>query len=289
VTRPAAPLARSYLYVPGHQPNRIVKARGAAADALVIDLEDAVPPQERARAREVVADALREPAATQQIWVRVNAVATGLTGDDIEAVASPHLAGVRIAKVDSADDVRFVAARLAAAGCDAPIQCLIESAAGLERISEVARADPAVAGVALGETDLAADLGVEVDDGLRYARSRCVVAARAAGLAPPVQSVFTNLADEDGLRRSTETGRALGFLGRSAIHPRQLAVINDVFTPDPARIAAAHELIEALERASAEGRSAFVLDDGRFVDPAVVERARRTLEIAARISAGAGP
>jgi citrate lyase subunit beta/citryl-CoA lyase len=290
VTRPAARLARSYLYVPGHQPDRIVKARGAAADAIVIDLEDAVPPQERARAREVVANALREPAAAkQQIWVRVNAVATGLTGDDVEAVASPHLAGVRIAKVDSADDVRFVAARLAAAGCDARIQCLIESAAGLERISEVARADPAVSGVALGETDLAADLGVEVDDGLRYARSRCVVAARAAGLAPPVQSVFTDLADEDGLRRSTEAARALGFLGRSAIHPRQLAVINDVFTPDPARIAAAHELIEALERASAEGRSAFVLDDGRFVDPAVVERARRTLEIAARLGSGVAP
>jgi citrate lyase subunit beta/citryl-CoA lyase len=287
VTGPAASLARSYLYVPGHRPDRIAKARETAADALVIDLEDAVPPQERPRAREVVAETLRAPTAAQQIWVRLNAVASGLTGDDIDAAASPSLTGVRIAKVDSAEDVRFVAARLAAAGCEARIQCLIESAAGLERISEVACADPAVAGVALGEADLAADLGVELDEGLHYARSRCVVAARAAGLAPPVQSVFTDLADEDGLRRSTEAGRALGFLGRSAIHPRQLAVINDVFTPEVAQIRAAHELIAALEQASAEGRSAFVLDDGRFVDPAVVERARRTLDIAARVGAGA--
>jgi citrate lyase subunit beta/citryl-CoA lyase len=102
-----------------------------------------------------------------------------------------------------------------------------------------------------------------------------------------VQSVFTDLSDEDGLRRSTEAGRALGFFGRSAIHPRQVGVINEAFTPGEGRILAARELIEALERARAEGRAAFVLEDGRFVDPAVVESARRTLEIAARIGAGA--
>jgi citrate lyase subunit beta/citryl-CoA lyase len=285
VTRPAARLARSYLYVPGNRPDRIAKARDSAADAVVIDLEDAVPPQERPRAREAVAEALRKPAA-QQIWVRVNPVASGVTADDIAAAASPNLTGVRIAKVDSAADVQFVAARLAAAGCDARIQCLIESAAGLERIAEVARADPMVAGVALGEADLAADLGVETDEGLQYARGRCVVAARAAGLAPPVQSVFIDLVDEDGLRRSTKAGRALGFLGRSAIHPRQVAVINEVFTPGEARIRAARDLIDALERASAEGRAAFVLEGGRFVDPGVVESARRTLEIAAWIGGG---
>lgn len=286
MTRPAAPLARSYLYVPGHRPDRIAKALDTAADAVIIDLEDAVPPRERRHARAAVAEALREPAA-QQIWVRVNAVASGLTDDDIDAAASPNLTGVRIAKVGSADDVQLVAARLATVGCDAWIQCLIESAAGLERIAEVARADPRVAGVALGETDLAADLGVEIDEGLHYARSRCVVAARAAGLAPPVQSVFIDLGDEDGLRRSTETGRALGFLGRAAIHPRQVAVINEVFTPDETRIRAARELIAALEHAYGEGRAAFVLEDGRFVDPAVVESARRTLAIAARIATGA--
>ncbi len=285
MTRPAAPLARSYLYVPGHRPDRIAKARETATDAIVIDLEDAVPAQERRHARDAVAEALREPTTTQQIWVRMNAVATGVLADDIEAAASPNLTGVRIAKVDSADDVRAVSTALAAAGCDARIHCLIESAVGLERIEEIARADPRVAGVALGETDLKADLGVEIDEGLQYARSRCVVAARAAGLAPPVQSVFTNLADEDALRRSTEAGRATGFLGRSAIHPRQLVIINEVFTPSEERIRAAQRLIETLEREDREGRAAFMLDDGLFVDPAVVEAAHRTLEIATQLGA----
>jgi len=282
VTLAPAPLARSYLYVPGNRPERFAKALGSAADAVVIDLEDAVPPQEKASARESVAQALRSP-PRGQIWVRVNAVASGLAGDDIAAAASPNLTGVRIAKVESADDVRYVASALASAGCGARIQCLIESALGLERIAELARADAAVSGVALGETDLAADLGTETDEGLHYARGRCVVAARAAGLAPPVQSVFVDVGDEDGLRRSTEAGRALGFVGRSAIHPRQLEVINDVFTPGAERVRDARELIEALERASDAGSSAFLLANGRFVDPAVVEAARRTLDLAARL------
>jgi citrate lyase subunit beta/citryl-CoA lyase len=282
VTLAPAPLARSYLYVPGNRPERFAKAMDTAADAVVIDLEDAVPAQEKPRAREAVAEALRQ-APLRQIWVRVNAVGSGLAGDDVAAAASPNLAGVRIAKVESADDVRYVAGALADAGCGARIQCLIESALGLERVGELARADRAVSGIALGETDLAADLGAEGDEGLHYARSRCVVAARAAGLAPPVQSVFVDLGDEDGLRRSTEAGRALGFFGRSAIHPRQLAAINDVFTPGAERVRKARELLDALERETAAGSAAFVTADGRFVDPAVVEAARRTLDLAARL------
>ncbi len=251
----------------------------------MIDLEDAVPWQEKARARDLVADALRSP-ARPPTWVRVNAVESGLTADDIAAVASPNLTGLRIAKVESPDDVRFVAARLAATGCAVAIHCLVESALGLERIGQLANADPAVTGIALGEADLAADLGTRGDEALLYARSRCVLAARAASLAPPVQSVFTDLADEEGLRRSTETGAALGFFGRSAVHPRQLATINEIYTPAPEHVREARELVELLEDAGAEGSSAFVLPDGRFVDPAVVESARRTLALARRLADG---
>jgi citrate lyase subunit beta/citryl-CoA lyase len=269
--------------VPGHRHDLIAKARASAADAIVIDLEDGVPPQEKARARAGVAEALRSPAA-QAMLVRVNSVSSGLAADDIAAAASPNLAGVRVAKVESAEDVRFVAERLAAAGCAAAIHCLIESAAGLERIAQVASAHAAVGGIALGEADLAADLGARGDEALLYARSRCVVAARAASLPPPVQSVFTDLADDEGLRRSTESGCALGFFGRSAVHPRQLATINDVYTPTAERVREARELVERLEVAGAEGSSAFVLADGRFVDPAVVEFARRTLALARQIA-----
>lgn len=272
------PPARSYLYVPGHRPDLFAKAQRSAADAIVIDLEDAVPPLEKARARDALADALSTPAA-RQIWVRLNAVASGLAAQDVAAAASPNLTGVRIAKVESSDEVRFVAELLAGGGAVA-IHCLIESALGLERITELARAHSSVVGVSLGEADLSADLGTQGDDALLYARSRCVVAARAASLAPPVQSVFTDLADETGLRRSTEAGARLGFFGRSAVHPRQLSVINEVYTPTPARILEARALVERLEEATLAGAAAFVLPGGRFVDPAVVESARRTLALA---------
>jgi citrate lyase subunit beta/citryl-CoA lyase len=275
-------LARSYLYVPGHRAVLLAKARSSSADAIVIDLEDAVPELDKSRARGTAADAA-VTAGRQHLWVRINAVATGCVADDIAAAAGPHLVGVRVPKVESVDEVQAVASELADHGCAAAIHCMIESALGLERIFQVARADSAVTGVSLGEADLGADLGTDLDEGLLYARSRCVAAARAAGLAPPVQSVFINVTDEDGLRRTTELGRGLGFFGRSAVHPRQLAVINDVYTPSADLVRRAQELIDALERAVARGSSAFVMPDGRFVDAAVVASARRTLELSGSV------
>jgi citrate lyase subunit beta/citryl-CoA lyase len=156
----------------------------------------------------------------------------------------------------------------------------------VERAYDICRADPLVAGLVLGEADLAADLGTSDDDGLRYARSRCVVAARAAGLPPPVQSVYPNVRDLDGLRASCEQGRRLGFLGRSAIHPKQVPVINAAYTPSAAEVADARMLLESSQRRDGE---AFVLPDGRFVDAAVVEQARRTLALAAAGTADSAP
>jgi len=164
-------------------------------------------------------------------------------------------------------------------GCKAVIQCLIESALGVERAFDLARAHARVAGIGLGEADLAADLGVHAEGGLAYARSRIVVAARAAGLPPPVQSVYTNVRDLDGLRRSSEAGRDLGFFGRSAVHPAQIPVINGVYTPSEAEMAEARTLVAQLEAAAETATGAFVLADGRFVDRAVVESARRTLAL----------
>ena len=157
------------------------------------------------------------------------------------------------------------------------IQCLIESALGLEHALEIARSHERVAGISLGEADLAADLGVRDEAGLLYARSRIVSASRAAGLPGPVQSVYTNVKDLDGLRRSTEEGKNLGFVGRSAIHPSQVPIINEVFTPTEEEVAEAQELLDRLEGEAGSGTGAFVLEDGRFVDRAVVESARRSL------------
>ncbi|WUF56837.1 aldolase/citrate lyase family protein [Streptomyces tubercidicus] len=158
------------------------------------------------------------------------------------------------------------------------LYALLESALGIEHAFAIATAHPALRGIALGEADLCGELGVQDDAGLAWPRSRAVVAARAAGLAPPPQSVHPDVHDLDGLARSCARGRALGFLGRAAIHPRQLPVIEAAYLPSAEEVAAAQEIVRA---ATAEG-GALALPDGRFVDAAVVAAARRVLDLAGR-------
>ena len=267
---------RSYLYVPGDDPRRIEKALATGADAVVIDLEDAVAPSRKKEARKNAAEALEsEPA--RPTFVRVNAPGSELAARDIDAVAALYLSGLRLPKVESLESVRLVAETLEELRSEAGIQCLIESALGLELSFEIARSHERVAGISLGEADLAADLGVRDEAGLLYARSRIVSASRAAGLPGPIQSVYTRVNDLDGLRRSTEEGKNMGFVGRSAIHPSQVPIINEVFTPTEEELDEAQELLDRLEGEAGSGTGAFVLEDGRFVDRAVVESARRTL------------
>ncbi len=287
--RPAVPLVRSYLYVPGNDRKKIEKALASDADAVVLDLEDAVAPNRKEEAREIVAEVLRsEP--EKPIFVRTNVPGSALADEDVEAVAGLGLAGLRLPKSESAEEVRRVAQRLEALGCGAGIQCLIESALGLELAFEISRAHEKLVGLGLGEADLKADLGIrgEGEAGLLYARSRVVSAARAAGLPGPVQSVYTNVRDTDGLRNSTQAGRDMGFMGRSAIHPAQVAVINEVFTPTEREVSEANELLDRLDSEAASGAGAFALEDGRFVDRAVVESARVILALARRYSERAG-
>jgi len=277
---PALPV-RSYLYVPGNDARRIEKAFASEADAVILDLEDAIAPSRKEEARKTVADMLRSK-QEKPVFVRINAPGSTLAEEDIEAVVGLSLSGLRLPKAESPESVRRVAERLENLGCEAGIQCLIESALGLELAFEIARAHEKVVGMSLGEADLAADLGVRGDAGLLYARSRVVAATRGAGLPSPVQSVYTNVRDKDGLRRSTEEGKNMGFVGRSAIHPAQIEVINEVFTPTEEEVAEAKELLSRLEESADTGTGAFALEDGRFVDEAVVGSARLTLALARR-------
>jgi citrate lyase subunit beta/citryl-CoA lyase len=272
---------RSYLYVPGSDPHRIEKALASEADAVILDLEDAVAPNRKEEARTTVAEVLRSE-HEKPVFVRINAPDSVLAEEDVEAVAGPRLAGLRLPKTESAESVRRVAQWLDKLGCEAGLQCLIESALGLEFAFEIARAHEKVVGMSLGEADLAADLGVRGDAGLLYARSRLVAATRAAGLPGPVQSVYTNVRDAEGLRRSTMEGKNMGFVGRSAIHPAQIEVINEVFTPTEEEVAEAKDLLARLEESTGTGTGAFALEDGRFVDEAVVGSARLTLALARR-------
>ncbi|MER7641072.1 CoA ester lyase [Streptomyces sp. NPDC126522] len=263
----------TWLYVPGDRPPVVAKALAAGADVVVVDLEDAVAPDRKEYARAATAELLSEPRLN--IHVRVNALNTPWAADDLRTLAPlPGVSGLRLPKVTSAEDVVAVAEK----AHDLPLYALLETALGVERAFAIAGAHPSVHGVALGEADLRADLGVREDAGLDWSRSRVIVAARAAGLAPPPQSVHPDIRDLDALAASCARGRALGFLGRAAIHPRQLPVIESAFLPTEREIEEAETIVKA---AMAE-EGAQALADGRFIDAAVVAAAQRTLSLARR-------
>jgi citrate lyase subunit beta/citryl-CoA lyase len=260
-------VALALLYVPADRPDRVAKALGTTADVVIVDLEDAVAPANKAAARAATVRLLT--ASRPRVQVRVNDVRTPDGQADLRelgALAS-GTAGLRLPKIESAAEVVAVAEALPGV----PLHPLIESALGVERAFDVATACDAVASLGLGEADLRADLGVTADDGLVWVRSRIVVAARAAGLPAPAQSVYTDIRGLDGLAASCRMGRAMGFRGRAAIHPAQLPVIAAAYRPTEAEVAAAREVV------AAAGAGAVALPDGRFVDEAVVRQARDVL------------
>ncbi|MFF4752872.1 HpcH/HpaI aldolase/citrate lyase family protein [Streptomyces sp. NPDC002514] len=268
------PTPLTWLYVPGDRPRVVAKALACGADVVVIDLEDAVAPDRKEYARAATADLLSEPQPVR-VDVRVNGTQGPWAAADLRAMTGlPGVSGVRLPKVTSAAEVVSAAHD---AGHDR-LYALLETALGIERAYAIATAHPALRGISLGEADLRADLGVQADAGLDWCRSRVVVAARAAGLAPPPQSVHPDIRDLDGLAASCAHGRALGFLGRAAIHPRQLPIIARAYLPTEAELEQAETIVKA---ATAE-RGAQALPDGRFIDAAVVAAARRTLSLVTR-------
>jgi citrate lyase subunit beta / citryl-CoA lyase len=259
---------RSYLFAPGHNEKLLGKVFDAGADAVILDLEDAVPPDHKAAARHNVAKAVCHHSA----WVRINAARTLLAEADLHAIAK-LACGIRIPKVESVDDVRWVADRAPGK----PLICAIESAKGVANAFAIA-AVPGVKYLALGGIDLQKDLGVASGDAsLQYVRSHLVVAARAAGLEPPIDSVYPYLQDSEGLRRQACHSRSLGFFGKSAIHPGQLPIIHTEFSPHENELQWARAVLDAFDRANG---SAVRLPDGEFVDLPVAERARNIVRLA---------
>ncbi|OEU88698.1 citrate lyase subunit beta [Streptomyces abyssalis] len=286
-----SPLPLTWLYAPGDRPDVVRKALTSGAHVVIVDLEDAVAPDRKEYALRATAELLADPRpGPVPVHVRVNALDGPLSAAEVRSLAAlPGLAGLRLPKVDGAADVVRVArwaravhagdreAVPAAAGVPA-LYALLESALGIENAFTVATAHPAVRGIALGEADLRAVLGVTGEAGLAWPRSRAVVAAHAAGLDPPPQSVYPDVSDSEGLARSCAAGRSLGFLGRTAIHPCQLEIIERAYLPSPQEVEAAEEVLKA----AATGAGALALPDGRFVDAAVVAGAQRTLALARR-------
>ena len=262
---------RSYLFAPGHNEKLLSKVFDAGADAVMLDLEDAVPADHKDTARRLVAEILVDHPA----WVRINAAGTELCAADLEAVGAVAY-GIRIPKTESPDDVRWVAERAPGK----PIICAIESARGVLAAYDIARV-PGVRHLAMGGVDLQRDLHAG-NGNLQtlYVRSQLVVASRAAGIERPIDSVYPQLDDETGLREQAQFALSLGFFGKSAIHPRQLSVLHEVFTPNDEEIAWAQEVVAAFDAA---GGAALQLPSGEFVDVPVAERAKRVLELAASL------
>ena len=264
---------RSWLYVPGHRPDRFAKACDSGADAVIFDLEDAVPLSHKAEALHHVLEFLSTTSTTAQPWVRVNAGDAGLE-EATTLLASTPAAGLVIPKA-TPETLR----RYATEAPSAVLVPLVESADAVDRCRQIAET-PTVHTMAMGEVDLAADLGVASDapPAMWWSlRTQVVVASAAAGRRGPLGPVNVDFHDLDAYRHETRQLRDAGFSGRQAIHPAQVAVINDVFTPSDDELARARRLLDLA--AAAQG-GVCVDDQGRMVDEAVLRSARRLLGLA---------
>jgi citrate lyase subunit beta/citryl-CoA lyase len=260
-------IRRSYLFAPGHREDVIVKALRADADAVILDLEDAVPADLKTEARTIVRRTLPHAAAL----VRINPVGSVECHRDLDAVAGIAQA-IRIPKCERPEDV----AQVAAAAPGVPLICAIESARGVLAAAEIAAVD-GVENLSIGGVDMRTDLRAGPGNPpMAHVRSHLVVVSRANGLDPPIDSVYAGLTDPDGLMSEASFSRDLGFFGKGVIHPRQLAVVHAAFTPSDIEVAHAHAVVAAFQ---ASRGAATRTDDGEFVDAPVAARARQLLAL----------
>jgi citrate lyase beta subunit len=266
--------------MPGSKPRALEKARGLAADVLILDLEDAVTPAEKETARRTVSDAVRAGGyGGREVVIRVNGLDTGWGAADLAMAAECRPDAVLVPKVGSPAVLEEVSARLGDAGAEAiPLWAMIETPQGVLGISAIARDAPGLACLVMGTNDLAAELGATQtpDRGpLATSLQLCLLAARANGLAI-LDGVHNAFRDLDGLRAACVQGREMGFDGKTLIHPDQLAVANEVFGPSAEAIALARKHLAAFEEAEAAGQGVAVVD-GRIVENLHAAAARRLL------------
>jgi citrate lyase subunit beta/citryl-CoA lyase len=284
---------RSFLFAPGNHARRVEKALSLDADAVILDLEDAVATAEKRATRDAVIAALVRPRRAL-LYVRVNAVDTEFCYGDLAAIVRLGLDGVILPKVESAAGLAtadWLLAQLEREQGLLPrttdLVPIIETARGLNQIDAILAAGTRVRHIAFGAGDFTLDVNMawsREEAELAYARAKIVTASRAAGIEAPFDTVWVDLADEEGLEASARTAFGFGFQGKMCIHPNQIAVVNRVFTPSEAEIAFADRVVAAFARAEAEGSAAIQLD-GKFIDYPILYRAQRVLEKVAAIHA----
>lgn len=280
---------RSLLFVPANSEKKLAKGLGAGADALIVDLEDSVALASKEAARRMAAEFIAAAGGGPRLYVRVNDLSTGLTDDDLAAVMKAGPAGIMLPKSNSGEDVARLAVRLRvheaengiADGATQIIPIITETPAGVLAAASYAGASPRLAGLTWGAEDLSAEIGAAAtrdEDGrytdlFRFARLSTILAASAADVAA-IDTVFPNFRDEAGFARDCREGVRDGFTGRMAIHPAQVAVINEAFTPSAEAVAQARAVVEAF---AAAGNPGVVAIEGKMFDRPHLKRAERLL------------
>jgi citrate lyase beta subunit len=277
---------RSLLYVPGNSERMILKAHEAAADGLILDLEDAIAPEQKLEARATVAGMLREiDFSGREVFVRINSLQTEWGLEDARAVSASGVPGIVIPKLESVDDVTTIAPIIKSRYHQHALEprnrilCQIETPRGVCASRELAEANELVAGLIFGAADLAREIGCLLSEDeveLLFARSQVLISARAAGVAAYDSPHFA-VADLQGLRRRTEAARKLGYDGMTIIHPSHIEIVNEIFTPTAEQIAEAQRVVEALEAAHAVGRGVTMLE-GKMVDQLHLTAAKKLLK-----------
>jgi citrate lyase subunit beta/citryl-CoA lyase len=283
---------RSLLFVPGDSPRKLEKALGSGADALIVDLEDSVAPSAKARAREIAATFLRQAGQCSErprLLVRVNALATGLTDADLDGVMAAEPDGIMLPKAAGGADVVHLGAKLAVReaefglpdGGTRIVAIATETGGGVFALGTYAGASRRLGGLTWGGEDLSADIGAEANrdgDGLytdpyRIARALTLLGAAAAEV-DAIDTVYTSYRDLDGLARECREARRDGFVAKMVIHPAQVPVINEAFTPSPAALEKARAIVAAF---AADPGAGVIGLEGEMVDQPHLKRAQRLL------------
>ncbi|MET0938891.1 MAG: CoA ester lyase [Gaiellaceae bacterium] len=273
---PMLTAARSFLFAPGHDDRKLRRALASGADVVVIDLEDAVSFEQKGAARDVVRSVLADEPSRGLVAIRVNGADTAFFAADVELVEELRPDVLVLPKATPG-----AGAALGEEG--PPVVAIVETADGLRHAYEVASL-PRIKALVVGTVDLGVDLRLEQrEDGLEilFARSKVVLDSAAARIRAPIDRVWTDVRDGDGLEADTEFARSLGFRGKACIHPNQVEIVNRVFTPSDEELSRARRVVEAYEQAVGEGEGVTALD-GEMIDLPVVERARQVLALVER-------
>ncbi|MSP04854.1 MAG: CoA ester lyase [Acetobacteraceae bacterium] len=286
---------RTFLFAPGNHARRVEKSFTIGADGVILDLEDAVAISEKPSTRALVTAALQMPRICKA-YVRVNATSTEWGFADLLAIVQPGLDGIILPKVEDADQLKAADWAIAALERERGLKTggidlipIVETAQGLTRLEAIARAGTRTRRIAFGAGDMTLDLNMtwtRDEAELASIRTQFVVMSRAAGLEPPLDTVWADLRDPDGFLRSVELARGLGFQGKMCIHPDQVPVANTAFAPTEAQVEEAKKFVAAFAEAEAKGLASIQVD-GKFIDYPIVYAAQRLLDRAAAIAGSA--